>query len=94
MLGEGPVVNDISGLFCHINEPLSFSLQRLSYLLMTAVSKGVKFLAGVAGIDGIVGAVSVAREGASTYIPDVLRIDDVADRSFGSRISALNDFLG
>ncbi len=94
MLGEGAVVNEITGLLCDINEPLGLSLKRLSHLLMATVSKGVKLLAGVAGIDGIVGAVSVDREGASTYIPDVLRIDDAADRCFGSRISALHDFPG
>ncbi|MNN71139.1 hypothetical protein D3C81_1870450 [compost metagenome] len=57
MLGKGPVVNEVSGLFGHINEPLGFSLKRLSHLLMAAVSKGVKLLARIAGIDGIVGAV-------------------------------------
>ena len=44
MLGEGPVVNEVSGLFCHVNEPLGFSLQRLFHLLMAAVSNRMKLL--------------------------------------------------
>lgn len=92
MLGEGPVVNEVSGLFCHVNEPLGFSLQRLFHLLMAAVSKRMKLLAGVAGIHGIVGAVGMNREGAGTNVPDVLRIDDAADGSFRHRIAALDDF--
>ena len=61
MLGEGPVVNEVTGLFCDINEPLGLALQRLPHLLMAAVSKGVKLLAGVAGVDGIIGAVRMNR---------------------------------
>ncbi len=94
MLGEGPVVNEVSGLFCHVNEPLGFSLQRLFHLLMAAVSKGMKLLAGVAGIHGIVGAVRMNWEGTVTDVPNVLRIDDAADGSFGLRIVALDDFPG
>ena len=94
MLGEGPVVNEVTGLFCHINEPLGLPLQRLLYLLMAAVSKGVKLLAGVAGIDRIVGAVGMNWEGAGTNVPNVLRIDDAADGSFVHRIAALDDFPG
>ncbi len=82
MLGEGAVVNEITGLFCDINKPLGLSLKRLSHLLMAAVSKGVKLLAGVAGVDRVVRTVSMDREGASTYIPDVLRIYDTANCSF------------
>ena len=92
MLGEGPVVNEISGLFRHVYEPLRFSLQRLFHLLVPAVSKGVKFFAGVAGIDRIVGAVGMNWEGAGTNVPNVLRIDDAADGSFVHRIAALDDF--
>jgi hypothetical protein len=92
MLGEGPVVNEISGLFCNVYEPLGFSLQRLFHLLMTAVSKGVKLLAGVAGIDGIVGAVRMDREGACTDVPYVLRINDAADGSLWFCFAALDDF--
>ncbi len=94
MLGEGPVVNEISGLFRHVYEPLRFSLQRLFYLLMAAVSKGVKLLAGVAGVDGIVGAVRMNREGACTDVPNVLCVDHATDRSFGNSIAALHDFPG
>ena len=94
MLGEGPVVNEVTGLFCHVNEPLSFSLQRLFHLLMAAVSKGVKLLAGVAGIDRIVGAVGMNWEGTGTNIPDVLRIDHTSDGSFRHSIMALDDFPG
>jgi hypothetical protein len=82
MLGEGAVVNEVTGLFCQINKALGFSLKRLSHLLMAAVSKGVKLLARIAGIDRIVGAVGVDWEGAGTYIPDVMRIDDTAYGSF------------
>lgn len=92
MLRERSVVNEVSGLFCHINEPLRFPLQRLFHLLMAAVSKGVKFLAGVAGVDGIVGAVGMNWEGAGTNVPDVLRVDDAADGSFRHRIAAFHDF--
>jgi hypothetical protein len=94
MLAKGPVVNEVSGLFGHINEPLGFSLKRLSHLLMTAVSKGVKLLARIAGIDRIVGAVGMNREGAGTNVPNVLRIDDAADGSFCDCISTLDDFPG
>ena len=94
MLGEGPVVNEISGLFCNVYEPLGFSLQRLFHLLMTAVSKGVKLLAGVAGIDGIVGTVRMNWQGTGTDVSDVLRIDDAADGSFCDCISTLDDFPG
>ena len=92
MLGEGPVMNEVSSLFCHINESLSFSLKRPLHLLMAAVSKGMKLLAGIAGIDRVVGAVGMNREGAGTNVPNVLCINDAADRSFGNRISALHDF--
>lgn len=94
MLGERPIVKEVSGLFCHVNEPLGFSLQRLFHLLMAAVSKGVKLLAGVAGIDGIVGAVRMNWEGTCTDVPDVLCVDHATDRSFGSGIAALHDFPG
>lgn len=94
MLGEGPVVNEVTGLFCDINEPLGLPLQRLLHLLMAAVSKGVKLLAGVAGVDGIVGAVRMNREGACTDVPDVLCVDHAPYRSFGSSIAALYDFPG
>lgn len=40
MLSEGPVVTEITGLFCNINEPLGLPLERILYLLMAAVSKG------------------------------------------------------
>lgn len=94
MLCERPVVNEVSGLFCHVNEPLSFSLQRLFHLLVPAVSKWVKFFAGVAGIDGIVGAVRMNWEGACTDVSDVLCVDHATDSSFGSGIAALHDFSG
>ena len=94
MLGEGPVVNEVTDLFCHINEPLGFSLQRLFHLLMAAVSKGMKLLAGVAGIHGIVGAVRMNWQGTGTDVPDVLRIDDAVDGSFCDCISTLDDFPG
>ncbi|MNJ54030.1 hypothetical protein D3C77_494530 [compost metagenome] len=94
MLGEGPVVNEVTGLFCHINEPLGFSLQRLFHLLMSAVRKRVKLLAGVAGIDGIVGAVRMNRQGACTNVSDVLCINDSADGSFCFCFAALDDFPG
>ena len=84
----------ITSLFCRINEPLGFALQRLPHLLMAAVRKGVEFLAGVAGVDGIVGAVGMNWEGAGTNVPDVLRIDDAADGSFCDCISTLDDFPG
>ena len=90
MLGEGPVVNEISGLFRHVYEPLRFSLQRLFYLLMAAVSKGMKLLAGVAGIHGIVGAVRMNWEGTCTDVPDVLRIDDAAYGPFRHSIAAVS----
>ena len=92
MLGEGPIVNQVSGQFCHINEPLGFTLKCLFHLLMAAIGKGVKLLAGVAGVDGIVGAVGMNWEGAGTNVPDVLRIDDSADGSFRHSIAALDDF--
>ncbi len=85
-------MNEISGLFCNVYEPLGFSLQRLFHLLMTAVNKGVKLLAGVAGIDGIVGAVGMNWEGAGTNVPNVLRIDDAADGSIRRRIAAFQRF--
>jgi hypothetical protein len=87
-------VNEVTGFFCYINESLCFSLQRLFHLLMTAVSKGVKLPAGVTGIDRIVGAVGMNREGASTDVPDVLGIDEAADGSFRDYISTLDDFPG
>lgn len=92
MLGEGAVVNEVTGLFCQIYKALGFSLKRLSHLFMAAVSKGVKLLAGVAGIYGIVGTVRMNWQGTGTDVSDVLRIDDAADGSFGDRISALHDF--
>ncbi len=82
MLGEGAVVNEITGLFCNINEPLGLSLKRLPHLLMAAVGKGVKLLASVASVDGVVRTVGMDWEGTGTYIPYVLRVNDTANCSF------------
>ena len=75
MLGQRPVVNEITGLFCHVDEPLRFLLQRLFHLLMTAVSKGVELLAGVARVYRVVGTVGMNGQGAGTDIAYVLRIN-------------------
>ncbi|MNI86287.1 hypothetical protein D3C73_1433710 [compost metagenome] len=54
----------------------------------------MKLLAGVAGVDGIVGAVRMDWEGTGTDVPDVLCVDHATNRSFGSGIAALHDFPG
>ena len=92
MLGEGPIVTEITGLFCHINEPLGLPLERILYLLVVAVSKGVELLAGVARVYRVVGTVGMNGQGAGTNIAYVLRINDAADGCFRSRIAALDDF--
>lgn len=94
MLGEGPVVNEVTDLFCHVNESLGFLLECLFYLLMVAVNKGVELLAGVAGVDRIVGAARMNRESAGADVTDVLSIDDASDGSFWNRISAPHNFPG
>ncbi|MCP1511159.1 hypothetical protein OKW09_002264 [Pseudomonas rhodesiae] len=91
MLGEGPIVTEITGLFCHINEPLGLPLERILYLLMAAVSKGVEFLAGVARVYRVVGTMGMDRQGAGANIAYVLRINDTAYGSFRSCIAALDD---
>jgi len=92
MLGEGPIVTEITGLFCHINEPLGLPLERILYLLVAAVSKGVELLAGVARVYRVVGTVGMDGQGAGTNIAYVLRINDAADGCFRSRIAAFDDF--
>lgn len=92
MLGEGPVVNEVTGQFCHINEPLGLPLERILYLLMAPVSKGVELLAGVARVYRVVGTVGMNGQGAGTNIAYVLRINDAADGSFRSCVAALDDF--
>ena len=92
MLGEGPILTEITGLFCHINEPLGLPLERILYLLMAAVSKGVELLAGVARVYRVVGAVGMDGQGAGSNIAYVLRINDAADGCFRSRIAACDDF--
>jgi len=75
-----------------VNATLGISLERILYLLMAAVSKGVEFLAGVARVYRVVGTMGMDRQGAGANIAYVLCINDATDGSFRSCIAALDDF--
>ncbi len=94
MLCQRAIVTEIAGLFCHIDEALCLPLQGLFHLFMATVGEGVKFLAGVAGIDRVVGTVRVNGEGTRTDVPDVLHVDNATDLPFSYRVAALNNISG
>ena len=92
MLRKGSIVVEFTGLLRYIDKALCFLLQRFFHLFMAAVRKRVKFLAGVTGIDRVVGTVCVDRKGTGTNVTDVLHVDNATDLPFSRHLMTMYDF--